>query len=66
MDCPRYEENMKNCNCTYSCDKKGQCCLCVAYHRSMGELPACYFSNAAEATYDRTVEKYLEDRGNRR
>jgi len=62
MDCPRQEENLKNCNCTYSaCDKKGQCCLCIAYHRLNNELPACYFSNEAERTYDRSIKKFIRD-----
>ena len=61
MDCPRREENLKNCNCTYPCDKKGNCCLCIAYHRAMNELPACYFSDSAERTYDRSVKKFIQD-----
>jgi hypothetical protein len=40
--------NAARCNCSYPCDRKGRCCECVAYHRSSGELPACYFSAAAE------------------
>ena len=62
MDCPNSQKNKSMCNCSYSCDKKGRCCDCVHYHRMRGELPACYFSAAAEATYDRSVEKYLKDR----
>lgn len=54
--------NTKECNCTYPCSRKGKCCLCIAYHRRRGELPACYFSKAGEATYDRSIESYLEDR----
>ena len=59
MECKK-EENMKICNCTYPCDKKGLCCECVAYHRARKELPACYFDSEAEKTYDRTVQKWLE------
>lgn len=48
------------CNCTYPCDKKGLCCECVKYHRSRGELPACYFPPEVEKTYDRTIRKFIE------
>jgi len=57
------EKNAKSCNCTYPCPRKGLCCECLAYHRDIGELPACYFSAAAERTYDRSVENYLRSRG---
>ncbi len=63
MDCPNKEKNLADCNCTYSCEKKGMCCECVRYHRAMNELPACYFSNKAERTYDRTFRKFAEDKG---
>jgi hypothetical protein len=56
------ETNKASCNCTYSCSRKGVCCECVAYHRSSGELPACYFTKAAERSYDRSVENYLRTR----
>ena len=55
----KIEENKTFCNCTYPCDKKGLCCQCVAYHRKRGELPACYFSDADERTYDRTIENFV-------
>ncbi|MCD4813418.1 DUF6485 family protein [bacterium] len=54
---------MKYCNCTYPCSRKGICCECVAYHRQLGELPACYFDAKTEKTYDRSVEAYLRSRG---
>ena len=63
MSCENIRNNMKSCNCTYPCSRKGKCCECIAYHRRSGELPACYFTAKAEATYDRSVEKYLRDRG---
>jgi len=63
MDCPNKEKNLADCNCTYSCEKKGMCCECIRYHRSMNQLPACYFSNAAERTYDRTFRKFAQDKG---
>jgi hypothetical protein len=61
-DCPNKEKNLKKCNCTYSCAKKGMCCECVAYHRNMGEFPACFFSDKAEKTYDRSFEMLAKDR----
>ena len=54
-NCPNKEENLKHCNCTYSCEKKGLCCECVAYHRGKGQIPACFFSKEGEATYDRSI-----------
>jgi len=59
MECKK-DRNMEFCNCTYSCDKKGMCCECIAYHRKRKELPACYFSKEKEATYDRSVNQFLE------
>jgi len=53
------EENKTNCNCTYSCEKKGLCCKCVSYHRNRGELPACYFPGNVERTYDRSIENFV-------
>jgi hypothetical protein len=61
MDCKK-SVNMKYCNCTYSCDKKGECCECMHYHRKMGELPACYFDAKSEKTYDRSISYYLKTR----
>ncbi|MBN1389591.1 MAG: hypothetical protein JXA22_03005 [Candidatus Thermoplasmatota archaeon] len=61
MEC-NIEDNLKVCNCSYPCDRKGRCCECIAYHRRRRELPACYFSKQAEATYDRSVENYLRTR----
>ena len=59
MDCPNYEQNLADCNCTYEpCSKKGKCCECVAYHRRSGELPACFFSDDVEKTYDRSFARF--------
>ncbi len=58
MEC-NIEANLSGCNCTYPCSRKGRCCECVAYHRKRGELPGCYFSKEAEATYDRSFENFL-------
>ncbi|MCK9293141.1 MAG: DUF6485 family protein [archaeon] len=61
MECKR-EENLKSCNCTYDCSRKGLCCECVKHHRERGELPGCYFSKEKERTYDRSIENYLRNR----
>ena len=53
------EQNKQNCNCTYSCSKKGICCECLNYHRSMGEMPACYFPDDIEVGYDRSIENFI-------
>ncbi len=61
MDC-RQKINIKDCPCTYTkCSRKGFCCLCLEHHRKNDELPACYFSAKAEKTYDRSIEKFIED-----
>ena len=56
----KVQTNKDKCNCTYPCDKKGMCCECISYHRSLGELPACYFPDDAERTYDRTIENFIK------
>ncbi len=62
-NCPNKEKNLERCNCTYSgCPRKGICCECIAYHKSTGELPACMFSDEAEKTFDRSVNKFIEDK----
>ena len=62
MECKNYSNNMARCNCTYEpCSRKGYCCECIAYHKRAGELPACYFSAAAERTYDRSIAKFIRD-----
>ena len=60
MDCI-VEKNMAACTCTYDCEKRGKCCLCVAYHRNMKQLPGCFFSKEGERTYDRSVRKFIEE-----
>lgn len=65
MECQR-ENNLKTCPCTYpGCPRKGLCCECIKHHRKAGELPACYFSAEAEKTYDRSIEKFIEDHQSR-
>ncbi len=51
--------NKANCNCTYPCSRKGVCCECITYHRRMGELPACYFPDDIENSYDRSVDNFI-------
>ena len=59
-DCGNKKENLKNCNCTYEpCSRKGICCECLLYHRKNGQLPACFFSKEAEATYDRSIARFV-------
>lgn len=55
------ELNLTQCNCTYEpCSKKGLCCECILYHKSLGELPACVFPDDVEKTYDRSIRKFVE------
>ncbi len=58
MEC-NIEANRASCPCTYPCSRKGKCCECVAFHRELGELPGCYFTKEAEATWDRSFENYM-------
>ncbi len=58
-DCSQ-DKNMKDCNCTYEpCPRKGICCECMTYHRKKGQLPACYFPDDVEASYDRSIDKLV-------
>ena len=61
--CPNKEENLKFCTCTYTCDKRGVCCECVAYHRAKGQIPGCFFSKEGEASWDRSVRRLCTDCG---
>lgn len=55
------EENKKKCNCSYEpCSRKGICCECIDYHWKMGELPACFFPDDIERTYDRSIERFIK------
>lgn len=58
-DCPNLEINIQDCNCTYSCSKKGKCCICLKTHRDRNQLPAYYFPAEIEKTYDRSIERFL-------
>jgi hypothetical protein len=52
------------CACTYVCERRGNCCACVAYHRPLGQFTACCFSPEAEKSYDRSFERLVQDRMN--
>lgn len=58
-NCENKERNTQICNCSYPCEKKGICCECVMYHQKRGELPACYFSDKDERTYDRSISHFV-------
>ena len=61
MEC-KESTNLNRCNCTYDpCPRKGICCECIAYHKSMKQLPACFFSAEAERTYDRSFRKFIAE-----
>lgn len=59
MECPKRKENLAGCTCTYPCSHRGQCCACIAYHRSRREIPGCLFPPEAERTYDRSIEAFI-------
>lgn len=59
-ECPRLTQNVQECNCSYpGCERRGRCCECLHYHRRMDELPACFFPNAVERTYDRSFKRFI-------
>jgi len=54
----------KQCKCTYpGCSRHGKCDECVEFHRVQDELPACYFDEANEKSYDRSINNYLKSKG---
>lgn len=58
MECKK-DHNLENCSCSYDpCQRKGNCCDCLAYHLKSRELPGCCFSYEAERTYDRSFEHF--------
>lgn len=59
MEC-EVEKNKEHCNCTYSpCPHKGKCCECIVRHQKRDELPACFFPDEVEKTYDRSIERFI-------
>jgi hypothetical protein len=58
MECKK-ESNLKGCNCSYDpCPRKGLCCECVAHHLKKRQLPACFFPQEAERTFDRSFQHF--------
>ena len=57
-------ENNKaiKCTCTFDCQRRGKCCECIVYHQRAGQFPACFFTAAAEKTWDRSFEALVRDR----
>jgi hypothetical protein len=53
------DENKSKCNCTYPCEKKGMCCECLNYHLNRDEVPACFFPNEIERTYNRSIDNFI-------
>ncbi len=53
-----------HCTCTYTaCDKHGNCCKCVIYHRDKNEIPGCFFTREGERSYDRKLSTFAKDQG---
>ncbi|MFH1467400.1 MAG: DUF6485 family protein [Pseudomonadota bacterium] len=58
MEC-KQKTNAKRCTCTYpGCSRHGVCCDCLAYHKSMRELPGCFFPPEIERTWERSYEAF--------
>ena len=55
----KIKKNITLCNCSYSCTRKGLCCECLSYHKSHREVPACFFLDDDERTYDRSIENFI-------
>lgn len=54
------KKNKSICNCSYEpCARKGVCCECIIYHKRSGELPACFFPDNIERTYDRSIRRFI-------
>jgi hypothetical protein len=54
-------KNLKRCTCTYDpCSRKGICCECIDYHWKMKQLPACFFPEDVERTYDRSLKRFIQ------
>lgn len=61
MECKK-QENSKKCPCTWSnCPRKGVCCECLEYHLAREEVPACFFSEEQEKTYDRSIGNFIKN-----
>jgi len=61
VECDSFEKNMEFCNCSYEpCSRKGKCCECIQYHWKKKELPACFFPDDVERTYDRSLQRFIK------
>ncbi|MEW5706420.1 MAG: DUF6485 family protein [Actinomycetota bacterium] len=59
MNCD-IDKNSAQCTCTYpGCSRRGKCCACLTYHKRRGEIPACFFPPEIEATYDRSIARFI-------
>lgn len=59
MEC-KQKMTIQKCTCTYEpCIRKGICCECISYHWKDRELPGCFFTPAAERTYDRSLNHFI-------
>jgi hypothetical protein len=62
MECKK-ADNKIDCTCTATtCSNRGVCCDCVRYHRELGEIPGCFFSPAAERSYDRSIANFIKSK----
>ena len=59
LNCENKTRNMKKCNCSFTCGRKGVCCECISHHRAKGQLPACYFPADIEAGGDRSIDNFI-------
>jgi hypothetical protein len=58
--CPNQKRNLSLCNCSYEpCARKGMCCECILYHRQNKQIPACFFPDAIEKTFDRSISNFV-------
>ena len=49
-------------DCSYAgCKTAGLCCEYLHYYRKNGQLPACYFTDDAEKTYDRSIAHFIKN-----
>lgn len=62
MPCDFHSDNLDMCNCTAECPRKGNCCLCLAHHRAKNQLPACYFTEEEERTWNRSIKFFVQNR----
>jgi len=61
MDCKKEMDKLE-CTCSsVSCTRRGVCCECLAYHRSNGEIPSCFFSVDANKTLEKNIESLMKN-----